>query len=311
MCCQGSARHAGQPQLSKQLRETGMQTACINSISIIGLGLIGASVLRALKKSPVASKQRILFKGYDPSFDDQDIDHIKELGLDRFETDKKSLYEADLIILAAPVETNISLLDEISSTVQRPTLVSDVSSTKAAIARRAGELGIDFIGMHPIAGKEQQGYHASHEELFSGKTVVLCADEETLSRPDAGNLQELLQSIKCRIVVMTPEEHDKIVATVSHLPQLLSTALINHCEHDIDISGPGFSTLTRLAGSSWDIWKDIVVTNRENIASELESFSRELEQIADEIRTNRMSKVRIRFEKANTLHENLTEKSSK
>ena len=124
------------------------------------------------------------------------------------------------------------------------------------------------------------------------------------------NLLELLQSIRCRITVMTPEEHDRIVATVSHLPQLLSTALINYCENDIDKSGPGFSTLTRLAGSSWDIWKDIVVTNRENIASEINGFSAKLDQLADDIRNNRMDKVRMQFEKANALYGKLSNRKS-
>lgn len=287
-----------------------MQTTCISSISIIGLGLIGASVLRALKKSPLASKQHITFKGYDPSFSEQDIVCVKKLGLDRFETDKKLLYDTDLVILAAPVEANIILLDEINELAPKNTLISDVSSTKVAIAKRAAELELDFVGMHPIAGREQQGYHASNDELLTGKTVVLCAEKEIFSRPDAGNLLELLQSIRCKIALMTAEEHDRVVAIVSHLPQLLSTALINYCENEIDKSGPGFSTLTRLAGSSWDIWQDIVATNRENIASELNGFSREIEQLADDIRKNRMDKVRIQFENANTLYGKLANKSS-
>ena len=287
-----------------------MHTTCISSISIIGLGLIGASVLRALKKSPLAAKQRIMFKGYDPSFSEKDIEHIQQLGLDRFEPDKKLLYDADLVILAAPVETNIALLEEISAFVPEHALISDVSSTKAAIAERAAELGLGFVGMHPIAGREQQGYHASHDELLAGKTVVVCADEKTISRPDVGNLLELLQSIKCRIAVMTPEEHDRIVATISHLPQMISTALINHCADDIDKSGPGLSTLTRLAGSSWEIWQDIIATNRKNISSELMSFSKELEQLADDIRNSRMESIRREFENANMLYEKLKNKSS-
>ena len=287
-----------------------MHRTCINSISIIGLGLIGASVLRALKKSPLAAKQRILFKGYDPSFSEKDIKHIQQLGLDRFEPDKKKLYDADLIILSAPVEANIALLDEISALAPERALISDVSSTKAVIAERAAELELDFIGMHPIAGREQQGYHASHDELLAGKTVVVCADKKTFSRSDAGNLLELLQSIKCRIAVMSPEEHDRVVTTVSHLPQMISTALINYCEDDIDKSGPGFSTLTRLAGSSWDIWRDIVSTNRDNIAAELTSFSRKLEQLADDIRNSRMDRVSEQFEKANMLYGKLINKSN-
>lgn len=287
-----------------------MHKTCIGSISIIGLGLIGASVLRALKKSPLAAEQRIMFKGYDPSFDEQDIRQVKELGLDRFEADKKQLYDADLVILAAPVGVNIALLDEISRLAPDHALISDVSSTKAAIAERAAGLGIDFIGMHPIAGREQQGYHASHDELFAGKTVIVCAGTGTISRSDVGNLLELLKSIQCRIAVMTPKEHDRIVAAISHLPQMLSTALINYCAGNIDKSGPGFSTLTRLAGSSWDIWQDIVATNRENIASELLHFSKELEQLADDIHNGRMDRIRERFGRANMLYDKLKDRSN-
>ncbi len=287
-----------------------MKKTCISSIAIIGLGLIGASVLRALKKTPLAETQRIVFKGYDPSFSEKDIEHIRQLGLDCFEKEKKALYDADLVILAAPVGANIALLEEIRTLAPENALVSDVSSTKAVIAKRAAELGIDFIGMHPVAGREQQGYHASDDELLAGKTVVICADEKTLSRPDARNLLELLQSIGCRIAVMTPDEHDRVMAAVSHLPQMLSTVLINHCERDLDNSGPGFSTLARLSGSSWDIWEDIVATNRENIAAELAHFSGELEQLADDIRNSRTEQIGKRFEKANALYDQLTKNSS-
>ncbi len=287
-----------------------METSCIRTISIVGLGLIGASVLRALKKSPLAAEQGIVFKGYDPSFTREDIDQLEAIGLDRFETRKEALYNSDLIILAAPVEANIQLLAEIRRLAPDQTLVSDVSSTKAAISKRADELNLRFIGMHPIAGREQQGYHASHDELLSGKTVVLCADESTLSSRDAVNLMELLQSIGCRTTFMTPEEHDRVVAAISHLPQLLSSALTTYCENDVARSGPGFSTLTRLAGSSWDVWQGIVSTNRENISQELSGFCTNLEQLADDIRNGRMDKVRVLFEKANSLYDQLNKKES-
>ena len=88
---------------------------------------------------------------------------------------------------------------------------------------------------------------------------------------------------------------------------MLSTALVNYSENDIDQSGPGFSTLTRLAGSSWEIWRDIISTNRENIATELEQFSRELEQLAKDVRHNRTDRIRERFEHANILYGKLKE----
>ncbi|ASQ91424.1 prephenate dehydrogenase [Prosthecochloris sp. GSB1] len=284
-----------------------MRTNSIDSIAIVGLGLIGASVLRAFRKSSISTGRSILFKGYDPAFGEEDITRIRELGLDRFETDMARLYDADLIILAAPVMTNIALLDEVKRRAPEHALVSDVSSTKLTIALRAAELGVNFVGMHPIAGRERQGYHASDEELLTEKAVVLCADEKTASRTDVRQLRELLESIRCRVVVMTPWEHDRIVAAISHLPQLLSVTLVTHCEQHIDMSGPGFSSLARLAGSPWEIWRDIVATNRENIASELRSFSRKLDALAADVESGNMDRIGERFEQANRLYANLNE----
>ena len=279
-----------------------MPSPCISRISIIGLGLIGASMLQALKRSPLAGEQQIVFKGFDPGFSSQDILRIKELGLDSFETDKTSLYDTDLIILAAPVHTNISLLEEIARLAPQSVLVSDVSSTKEAIAQRASSLGIDFVGMHPIAGREQQGYQASHETLLEDKTLVLCATAEMMERQRVKNLIELLISARCKVLAMTPHEHDRAVASISHLPQLLSTALINHCRDDIEKAGPGFTTLTRLAGSPWHIWQDIIETNSANIATELRAFCDEIAVLADDVQHNRTEKLKLRFDSANDLY---------
>ncbi len=287
-----------------------MRETAIGSISIVGLGLIGASVLRAFRKSARADGRTIIFKGYDPAFGPEDVDHIGKLGLDRFEADADKLYDADLIILAAPVLTNIALLDDVARLAPEHALVSDVSSTKQMIADRATELGLNFIGMHPIAGRERQGYRASDDELLAGKTVVLCTNEDSGPvRAAAGDLVELLESIRCRVVFMSAVEHDRVVANISHLPQLLSTALINHCAENIDKSGPGFSTLTRLAASPWEIWRDIVATNSGNIASELRSFGRELLQLAEEIERGNPERTGERFGEANNLYRKLTKTS--
>ena len=135
----------------------------VRSISFIGLGLIGVSLLRALKRSPLALESSILFQGFDPNFTDDDRESVEILGLDFFTSYKNTLYTADLISLSAPVEVNIALLAEIKQLAPPSTLVSDVSSTKSLIARRARELALPFLGMHPMAGKEQQGYRESHE----------------------------------------------------------------------------------------------------------------------------------------------------
>ena len=279
----------------------------ISSISFVGLGLIGMSLLRAIKRSPLAIENHILLQGFDSNFTDSDRQRVTELGLEQFIEDKKTLYSADLIILSAPVEVNIALLDEIKLLAPPTTLVSDVSSTKSLIARRAWELDLPFIGMHPMAGKEQQGYHESHEDLLQGRRVILCDDKSLLSGKKGTFLIELLHSAGCTTLCMTPDEHDRIIAKISHLPQLLSTLLMAYCGDSISKSGPGFATFTRLAGSSWQIWQDIIATNSDNIAEELERFSTELTKIAQEVRQHDLKLLESRFSDANRLYQTLKE----
>jgi prephenate dehydrogenase len=279
----------------------------IRSISFIGLGLIGMSLLKAMKHSPLAIENGILFQGFDPNFTDSDRQYVEAVGLDRFTDDKKSLYTADLIILSAPVEVNIALLDEIKQFAPPSTLISDVSSTKSLIARRARELDLPFLGMHPMAGKEQQGCRESHEELLHGRQVILCDNNNLLSGDKGAFLVALLESAGCKTLSMNPEEHDRIIAKVSHLPQLLSTLLMTYCGESISKSGPGFATLARLAGSSWEIWRDIISTNSENISEELEHFARELTQLSGEIRQRDLGQVESRFNEANRLYQTLKE----
>jgi prephenate dehydrogenase len=279
----------------------------IGSISFIGLGLIGMSLLQAIKRSPLALESNILFQGFDPNFTDCDRQCVEKLGLDRFTSDKTILYTADLIILSAPVEVNIALLGEIKQLATPSTLVSDVSSTKSLIARRARDLDLPFLGMHPMAGKEQQGYRESHEELLHGRRVILCDDNNLLSSEKGAFLVALLESAGCSTLSMTPDEHDRVIAKVSHLPQLLSTLLMEYCGEEISKSGPGFATLARLAGSPWEIWRDIITTNSENIAEELERFSRELALLSLEIRQHDLGPLESRFNKSNRLYQTLKE----
>lgn len=279
----------------------------IRSISFIGLGLLGMSLLQAIKHSPLALESDILFQGFDPNFTDDDRESVESLGVDRFTDDKKALYQADLIILSAPVEINIALLDEISQLAPPTTLVSDVSSTKSLIARRARDLGLPFLGMHPMAGKEQQGYRESNAELLHGRRIILCDDNNLLAGDKGAFLVALLESAGCTTLLMTPEEHDRVIAKISHLPQLLSTLLMTWCGDSISKSGPGFATLARLAGSSWDIWRDIIATNSDNIADELEHFSRELDLLSHEVRKHDLGQLESRFNESNRLYQTLKE----
>lgn len=279
----------------------------IRTISFVGLGLIGTSLLRAFRLSQPAGEHRLVMKGYDPSFTEKERLEVLDLGLDRFETDKKVLYDTDLIVLSAPVQVNIELLDEIREYAASSVLVTDVSSTKTLIAEKARKLGIPFIGMHPMAGREQRGFRAAHEELLRGKTVILCDNGTFLDGPVGQELMSLLESAGCHTMLMDPFSHDRIVANISHLPQLLSTLLINYCKKNIAASGPGFATLARLSGSSWSIWQDIVLTNSDNITAELEGFAGELMALASDVKNKNVEGIASRFSNANRLYETLKE----
>ena len=276
----------------------------IKRVSFAGLGLIGASLMQALKLAAESSGKLIETIGFDPGFNPEDIACItRSGGLDRFETDPARLYDADLIILCAPVITNIALLEEVRRYAPAGTLVTDVSSTKTEIAARAESLGLEFIGMHPIAGREQQGYRAASPELLSGRLMIFCSGRELPETGRATELLDLLRTAGCIPVVMTPEEHDRVYANISHLPQLISTALMTHCRENVEWAGPGFASVTRLAGSPWPVWRDILATNSGNIADELDAFSVLLAGLADKVRAQNLAPVESKFHEANRLYQ--------
>jgi prephenate dehydrogenase len=281
----------------------------IHTISFAGLGLIGASLMQALKRAAAAEGRKIETLGFDPGFDAGDIAAITgEYGLDRFEPDPAKLYDADLVVLCAPVVTNIALLETVKRYAPPGALVTDVSSTKAEIASKARLLGIGFIGMHPIAGREQQGYRAASPELLEGRLMIFCPAQAMPETGLAADLFGLIRATGCRALVMTPEEHDRIYANISHLPQLISTALMRHCRENVKSSGPGFASVTRLAGSPWPVWRDIVETNRDNIAAELESFSARLVALANAVRNRDVGALESEFREANSLYKLLQER---
>jgi prephenate dehydrogenase len=276
----------------------------IQRISFIGLGLIGASLMQSIRKASAVVGRSIELIGWDPGFAQDDIACITgSLGLDRFESEPEKLYDADVIVLCAPVISNIALLEQVKRHAPAGALVTDVSSTKALIAEKASALGLDFIGMHPIAGREQQGYLAASQELLSGRLMIVCSGDRLPESGRAGEFFCLLEAAGCIPAVMTPEEHDRVYANISHLPQLISTALMTHCRENIPRSGPGFASVTRLAGSPWPVWRDIIATNGANIADELESFSGSLARLAAEVREQKLDALADSFGEANRLYQ--------
>ena len=179
---------------------------------------------------------------------------------------------ADLIYLARPIEGILSVIDELDSHVKPGTLITDAGSTKSAICARAAEKiqRGRFVGGHPMAGKEARGAGFAEASLFRGRPYVLTSQ--------CLELEEMIAGFGARVVHLSAEEHDALVALTSHLPQLISTALaaaIGTAPEAARVVGPAAMDLTRLALSPYEIWRDIFATNAANIDAALGVFIRE------------------------------------
>jgi prephenate dehydrogenase len=253
----------------------------VKTVAIVGVGLIGGSFTLALRATGFAGK---IVGVSSPE--------ALRVAIERgIIDDALSLAEAaavsDLIYLARPIEGILSVLDELDGYVRPGTLITDAGSTKAAICARAAEKihRGRFVGGHPMAGKEARGAAEAEASLFRGRPYILTS-------PNA-ELEQIAGSFGARIVIMPAEEHDRLVALTSHLPQLISTALAAAIGTEPEaprVAGPAAMDLTRLALSPYDIWRDIFATNAPNIDTALGIFITKLEGLRDELRSPRIER---------------------
>ena len=203
--------------------------------------------------------------------------------------------DADLVFLSQTIGRILDTVRHIDPLLKPGALVTDAGSTKCEIvdtARQSITRG-QFLGGHPMAGKETRGAAGADPDLFQGRTWVLTPDERSdLETPAARELLGLLHRIGARVVVLDADEHDRVVSRTSHLPQLASTALaalLADAPH-LAVSGSGLSDMTRLALSSYDLWRDILATNSEHIDTALSAYIQELEHIRENLRTRQLQR---------------------
>ena len=248
-------------------------------VCVVGVGLIGGSFALALRASGFVGKI------IGVSSPDAVRVAIERGVIDEALPLAEAAAAADLIYLARPISGILSVLDEIDAYVKPGTLITDAGSTKAAICKRAAETirRGRFVGGHPMAGKEARGAAEAEATLFRGRPYIL-----TSKCPE---LEELATGFGARLVIMTAEEHDALVALTSHLPQLISTALaasIGDGPEAARVAGPAAMDLTRLALSPYEIWRDIFATNAENVDAALGAFISKLEELRSLLSDARM-----------------------
>ncbi len=251
-------------------------------VAIVGVGLIGGSLgmaLHALEPRPY-----VLGIGRDPGR----LDLALRLGaVDGCSLTVSDVSGCDLVVLALPIEKILSTLDQLSDSLTAGCVVTDVGSTKRTICAKAWERmpdGAEFIGGHPVAGREVTGVEHSLPELFRGAPYVLCPRPGREPR-GISRLRTILDRIGARSYIMTAEEHDRTLAWVSHLPQLLSTALAaGSTDRAAGLSGSGFRDMIRLAGSPFSVWSGILETNRDCVDEALSEYIRRLEAMRSRLR---------------------------
>ncbi len=254
----------------------------LNTIAVVGVGLIGGSFALAMRKA--GFRGRVI--GVSSS---KATGEALGLGvIDQAAPLDEALPQADLVYLAQPIERILATLPRLDPFLKEGALVTDAGSTKAQIAetgRRSVTRG-QFLGGHPMAGKETRGVAEAEADLFAGRTYVLTPDgPQDLETPAAEEFLEWIRRIGGVPVILDPAEHDRVVSWTSHLPQLASTALAGAVARGLDIggysrvAGPGLRDMTRLALSPFDIWKDILDTNRPEIERALDAYIEELKDL--------------------------------
>jgi len=242
----------------------------VRVVAIIGTGLIGGSFGLALRA--VGFKGEIVGVSSPPAL----AAALRIGAVDSSATLADAAARADLLFLSQPVLRIIDTLAALNDHVRPDALVTDAGSTKQAIVSAAAHSLTRgrFLGGHPMAGSEKTGAEAADPALFRDRPWVLTpGSDQDLRTPEAIEFQEWLRRIGARVLIMDSAAHDQAVAFTSHLPQLASTALAASLAGvSAPIFGPGLLDMTRLALSSWELWRDIVLTNRKPISDALAGY---------------------------------------
>lgn len=255
------------------------------NLVVIGLGLIGGSMARDLRKEGFATR----IVGVDVNEDN--AREALKLGLvDQIDTLEKAVPEADMVIIAIPVDKMLSSLTKVLDLISNQTTVVDVGSTKKLIAEAVSTHARrrNYVAAHPMSGTENSGPAAALEGLFKGKINIIC-DQEKSGPQHLAFAEKMFQTLGMDIAYMTADEQDHSTAFISHLPHAAAFALANAVldkedrEIIFDLASGGFNSTVRLAKSSPEMWGPIFLQNKEYVVESLNVYIRHLKAFKDSI----------------------------
>lgn len=298
------AKHPPPPPNTPGAPQNPAPPATPGTLGIIGLGLIGGSLALAAKRC-----------GWHVAAYNRAADVAQRAAaagrIDRAAPAISDLRDCDILFIAVPLAAYNDIFSQVAQIASPSTVITDGGSAKkttlAAAKQTLGKLHRRFVPAHPIAGKEKSGFAAATADLFHNRLTILCTDD---CDPDAAAAAEnLWTQAGARISFMSAEAHDKHFAIISHLPHILSYALVSaiaqhgDSEKLLTLAAGGFRDFTRIAGSHPDMWRDICAANRDNLLQAIEWYQRELAAFAADIKQNNSDALWQRMHSAKTLRQ--------
>lgn len=285
----------------------------VDTIAIIGVGLIGGSIGMAAKARGLA--REVIGIGRDP----RRLLRAQELAaVDSYTTDLLAgVAEADIIFICTPVRAVVPFIRAIAPALKEGAIVTDVGSTKSEITKAADTIlpeGRSFVGGHPMAGSESEGVEAALPYLFLNSTYVITPSGST-DVMALNTLVRFAEAIGSQVILMNPEEHDKSAAVISHLPHILSASILRLADEEQKHSGKvfqlaagSFGDMTRISSSPPEIWVDICLSNKEAITSVIKRFEDILAAVRSAIAGEDADKIERLFTEARELRNEWTRK---
>lgn len=286
-------------------------------VALIGIGLIGSSLARAIRRGSKAGPIAAEIVGHAKT--ESTRAKALELGLvdEAFESPAEAVAGADLVVICTPIGTYAEIGAAIGPALAPGTIVSDVGSVKQAVIRDLGPVmpeGVHLVPAHPIAGTEHSGPEAGFAELFEGRWVVLTpppgADEAAVEK-----VAELWRRCGSLVEIMEPSHHDMVLAITSHLPHLIAYTIVGTAtdledslqREVIKFSASGFRDFTRIAASDPVMWRDIFLNNREGVLEILGRFTEDLAALQRAIRWGEGDKLEDLFTRTRAIRRGIIE----
>lgn len=252
-----------------------------SKLAIIGPGLLGGSIAMAVRGKNPAARISVWARR------EEAAEGVKKRGIADFvSTDLQAVAaDADVIVFCVPIGAMAPLAEKMAGSVSREALITDVGSVKAPIVKSLGGIfsgRARFVGSHPMAGSEQAGIEAARADLFEGSVCIITPEEVSPAR-DVEEIRQFWAMLGCEPRILSPVEHDKMIALVSHLPHLIAATLVNLvCEQNpnsLNFCGNGFRDTTRVASGPPAMWTEIFGGNRGQVRKSMQAMIEKLQQV--------------------------------